>query len=212
MQVATSAAQAGKHWTIPADGTYRIVIDLTAKTITFRSAATDLKNTEVSFNKTYTNDGTPAANPYKMEVTQLWMYGTFNNYGTDSGLFTGFQAKYTLKQSLANPNIFVYKGSVLPRNTANDDNNKGAGAPAKAQTATVNFKVNHWHNNVYCYSSTADALRDNYSGYVDAVLNKVETLSEGQLHNRYAFFRIPEGCNYVVVDIGKKTVVFDKKE
>ena len=212
VQVATSAAQAGKHWTIPADGTYRIVIDLTAKTITFRSAANDLKNTEVSFNKTYTDDGTPAQNPYTMEVTELWMYGTFNNYGTDSGFFVGFQSKYTLKQSLANPNIFVYKGSVLPRNTANDDNNKGAGAPAKAQTATVNFKVNRWNNNVFCYGSTADAKRNDHSGYVDAVLNKSETIAGGQGDNRYAFFRIPEGCNYVVVDIEKMTVVFDKRE
>ena len=143
-----------------------------------------------------------------MEVTELWMYGTFNNYGTDSGFFVGFQSKYTLKQSLANPNIFVYKGSVLPRNTANDDNNKGAGAPAKAQTATVNFKVNRWNNNVFCYGSTADAKRNDHSGYVDAVLNKSETIAGGQGDNRYAFFRIPEGCNYVVVDIEKMTVVY----
>ena len=36
-------------------------------------------------------------------------------------------------------------------------------------------------------------------------------LTEGQGDNRYAFFRIPEGCNYVVVDIGKMTIVFDKR-
>lgn len=211
-QFATSAAVgANKYWTIPADGVYRIVLDLDAKNITIRSAATDLKNTEVSFNKTYTDDGTPAANPYKMEVTELWMYGTFNNYGTDSGFFTGFQSKYMLKQSLANPNIFVYKGTALPRNTANDDNNKDAGAPAKSQTATVNFKVNRWNYNVYCYSADVAASRNHYSGYVDAVLGKTEDLTEGQGDNRYAFFRIPEGCNYVVVDIGKMTVVFDKR-
>lgn len=35
---------------------------------------------------------------------------------------------HSIKQSLANPNIFVYKGSVLPRNAASDDNNKGAGS------------------------------------------------------------------------------------
>lgn len=132
VQVATSAAQAGKHWTIPADGTYRIVIDLTAKTITFRSAANDLKNTEVSFNKTYNNDGTPAQNPYTMEVTELWMYGTFNNYGTDSGFFVGFQSKYTLKQSLANPNIFVYQGfGAAAQHGQRLTTTRGAGAPGQ---------------------------------------------------------------------------------
>ena len=210
-QIATAAAQNGKHWSIPAAGVYRIVVDIDAKTVTFRSAATDLKNTTVSFNKTYTNDGTAAANPYEMEVTELWMWGTFNNYGTDAGMFTGFQSKYTLKQSVANPNVFVYKGSVLPRNTANDDNQQDD-TSKKPQSAIVNFKVCGYHNNVYCYGSSAAASRNHYSGYVDAALNKAETIVGGQSDNRYAYFRIPEGCNYVEIDIEKMTVVFDKRD
>ncbi|MBP3482936.1 MAG: SusE domain-containing protein [Alistipes sp.] len=200
-QIATSAAQNGKHWTIPAAGVYRIVLDIDAKTVTFRSAATDLKNTEVSYNNTVAG-----INPYTQEVTELWMWGTFNNFGTDAGMKTGFQSKYTLKQSLANPNIFIYKGSVLPRNTATDSNDK------KAQAAGVNFKVSNIENNVYSYGSTADAVRNDHSGYTDAVIGNKETLTEGQSHNRYAYFRIPENCNYVEVDIEKMTVVFDKRD
>lgn len=200
-QFATSAAVgANKYWTIPADGVYRIVLDLDAKNITIRSAATDLKNTVVSYNNTVAG-----INPFSQEVTELWMWGTYNNFGTDSGMKTGFQQKYTLQQSLANPNIFVYKGSVLPRNTTQDTNSK------KSETAGVNFLVSNIENNVYAYGSTAEAKRGSISGYVDAVLNKSETIVGGQGDNRYARFRIPEGCNYVVVDIGKMTVVFDKR-
>lgn len=52
-----------------------------------------------------------------MEVTQLWMYGTFNGYDRDpvnSNYFLGIDEAYALKQSLANPNVFVYKGAVRP--------------------------------------------------------------------------------------------------
>lgn len=208
MQVTTSSAvSANRYWTIPADGIYRIVVDLTAKTITFRSAATDLKNTVVSFNKTYTDDGTPTANPYEMEVTQLWMYGTFNNYAkdTDKGYFTGFQEAYSLRQSLANPNVFVYKGQVLPRQSGKDD-------IGESHTGSVNFKVAPWHNNVFCYGSTAEAKRSEKTGYIEAVLGQSQELVAGQGDNRYAYFIIPEGCNYVEVDIAKMTVVFDVRE
>ena len=211
MQVTTSSVEPNnRYWTIPEAGTYRIVVDLDAKTITFRSAATDLKNTVVSFNKTYTSDGTPAANPYEMEVTQLWMYGTFNNYEKDPDnpqYFEGIDEAYSLKQSLANPNVFVYKGAVLPRKSGKDGNNGD-----KTVTGSVNFKVAPWNYNVYAYGSTADAKYKEYSGYTEAVIGKTETLVEGQGDNRYAYFIIPEGCNYVEVDIENLTVVFDTRE
>lgn len=206
MQVATSSvAPNNRYWTIPDAGIYRIVVDLDAKTITFRSAATDLKNTVVSFNKTYKEDGTPIANPYEMEVTQLWMYGTFNGFAKDPGYFTGLQEAYSLKQSLANPNVFVYKGQVLPRQSGKDD-------IGESHTGSVNFKVAPWHNNVYCYGSTAEAKRGEKTGYIEAVLGQSQGLVAGQGDNRYAYFIIPEGCNYVEVDIANLTVVFDTRE
>lgn len=206
MQVATSSvAPNNRYWTIPKAGTYRIVVDLDAKTITFRSAATDLKNTVVSFKKTYTEDGTPEADPYEMEVTRLWMYGTFNGFAKDPGYFIGLQEAYSLKQSLANPNVFVYKGQVLPRQSGKDD-------IGESHTGSVNFKVAPWHNNVFCYGSTADAKRGEKTGYIEAVLGQSQGLVAGQGDNRYAYFIIPEGCNYVEVDIANLTVVFDTRE
>ena len=133
------------------------------------------------------------------------MYGTFNGFSHDSGMEIGFQSKYTLKQSLANPNVFVYKGAVLPRQSGKDD-------VGESHTGSVNFKVSNIQNNVYCYGSTADAKRGDHTGYIEAVIGKTETLVEGQGDNRYAYFIIPENCNYVEVDIENLTVVFDNRE
>ena len=203
-------APSNRYWTIPDAGIYRIVVDLDAKTITFRSAVTDLKNTVVSLNKTYTEDGTGKADPYEMEVTQLWMYGTFNGYDRDpvnSNYFLGIDEAYALKQSLANPNVFVYKGAVLPRKSGKDGNNGD-----KTVTGSVNFKVAPWNYNVYSYGSTADAKRNDHSGYTETALGQSQELVEGQGDNRFAYFIIPENCNYVEVDIENLTVVFDNRE
>ena len=76
----------------------------------------------------------------------------------------------------------------------------------------MNFKVTPWNYNVYSYGSTADAVQNQYSGYTEASLGKVEELVAGQSHNRYAYFIIPVNCNYVEVDIANLTVVFDTRE
>lgn len=204
-QVATSAA-GNKAWRISAAGTYRVVADIENKSVTIYSAATDLKNTSVSYNNTVAG-----INPFTQEVTELWMWGGFNKAAHDSGLFAGFQEKYKLTQSIANPNVFVYKGDVLPRESMVDENNKTGDNAGKAVQAYVNFKVSSINYNVYAYGSTAAAKRNSYSGYVTPSLGEKSGLVGGQGDNRYAYFVIPEGCNFVCVDIKNMTVVFDKK-
>lgn len=200
---------AKRYWDIPADGTYRIVMDTEEKTIIIYSAATDMKNKVVSYNNT-----TIGKNPYEQEVVKLWMWGSFNSFAHDTGtaenvdgeaknIADGFQEKYTLKQSLANPNVFVYKGAILPRETAaiGGDNPKGA----------VKFCVSNHNNNVYAYGSTADAKRNDHNGFVTITDSTPQGLVAGQGDNRYAFFLLPENCNFVVVDIDKLTVTFGTK-
>lgn len=197
------------YWSIPEDGTYRIVMNVEEKTITIYSATTDMKNTVVSYNNT-----TIGKNPYTQEVVKLWMWGSFNSFAHDTGLADncddqeknicdGCQEKYTLKQSLANPNVFVYKGAILPRESAaiGQDNPKGA----------MKFMVSNHNNNVYAYGSTADAKRNDHNGFVEVTDSNPLGLVAGQGDNRYAFFLIPENCNFVVVDIEKLTVVFGTK-
>ena len=192
----------GTQWSIPSDGIYRIIVDTANNTILIYDPENDLKNTVVSYNNTV--DG---INPYEQEVTELWMYGGFNSYSTGTDCFVGLDPEYTLKQSLADPNVFVYYGDVLPRHGGSDANNDGT-----YKTGFINFKVSNIHNNVYCYGSTADAKRNEYSGYIENI-NPGESLKlvAGQGHNRYAYFIIPSNVNYIEINIEELTVVFDNR-
>ena len=196
---APAKAVASRHWVIPAKGTYRIVADTGEKTIAIYSEATDIKPKVVKWNNT-----TLKVNPYTTVVDTLYMYGTFNGFAHDPGVFTGYEQKYNLKQSLANPFVFVYSGSELPRSTAKDERGNDV-------EASVKFTVDNMNNNVYAYGSTASAKRNDHNGYVKAGLGQKLEMVPGQGDNRYAYFVIPEGCNYIEVDIDKLTVVFDKK-
>lgn len=199
-QVATEAGTGASYWEIPEAGTYRIVVNTTEHTVTIYSAATDMKNAVVSYNNTV--DG---INPYTQEVTELWIWGGFNASAHDDGLKAGFQRKYCMTQSLANPKVFVYYGEALPRSSSTDDWSKAVG------TGALNFLVSNIENNVYAYGSTIEAKRNVKRGYLPVNIGETLTLVPGQSDNRYAYFCVPEGCNFIVVDIENLTVLFDKK-
>ena len=202
-----------QYWTIPADGTYRIVLNKEEKTIAIYSAATDLKPLTVSFNNTELK-----INPWSQEVNVLHMYGGFNSFAKDPGTDEEIeeikdiiknpqwycQVKYNLIQSLANPKVFVYKGDVLPRDEYTDNYKE-------TYRGWVNFSTFRYANNGWFVGSTADAKRNDHNGYTKVIAGKVEKAVTGQADNRYAYFLIPEGCNYVVVDIENNTVLFDIK-
>lgn len=206
-QALVSQAAGKKYWTIPEAGTYRIVVNTLTRSITIYSAATDMPNKQVSYNNTV-----EGINPYVQEVKDLlWMWGGFNAAEKDPDQAkAGFQKKYTLKQSLANPYIFVYYGDPLPRKTGNY-NSKNGETGETSGPAWLTFLVSNIENNVYAYGSTADAVRNNHTGTVSPALGEVSTIVGGQSHNRYAYFVIPVDCNYVEVNVDNMTVVFDKR-
>lgn len=199
-QVATEASTGASYWEIPAAGIYRVVVNTEDRLVTIYSPATDKANATVSYNNTVDK-----INPYTQEVTELWMWGGFNASAHDDGLKAGFQKKYRLEQSLANPMVFVYHGEVLPRSASTDDWSKATGVGA------LNFLVSNIENNVYAFGSEADAKRNSKRGYLPVTLGETLKLVPGQSDNRYAYFCVPENCNYVVVDIENLTVVFDNK-
>lgn len=199
-QVSTESGTGSAYWEIPADGTYRIVVDLDERTVKIYSSATDMKNTVVSYNNTVAG-----INPFTQEVTELWIWGGFNASAHDDGLKAGFQSKYCMKQSLADPNVFVYHGEALPRSASTDDWSKATA------TGALNFLVSNIENNVYAFGSTADAERNKKRGYLEVHNGETLQLVAGQSHNRYAYFCVPANCNFVVVDIKKLTVYFGNK-
>jgi len=146
------------------------------------------------------------------------MYGGFNGYAHDDGLKTGFQAKYRLTQSAANPYLFVYSGAVLPRNSetfSSWNTANGSDPTDKANPLSVRgcvFLVSNIENNVYAYgASGTNAKRNTRHAKVTPALDDVLTTAAGQSDNRYALFEIPNGANYVEVDIENLTVVFKAK-
>lgn len=188
------------YWEIPQQGNYRIVVSTVDHTIAIYSSETDKPNTVVSYNNTV--DG---INPFEQEVTELWIWGGFNDSAHDPGLKAGFEEKYRMKQSVANPYVFVYYGSNLPRGTSTDDWSKATA------TGALNFLVSNIENNVYAYGADINAKRNEYRGYQNVNLGETLKLVPGQSDNRYAYFCVPENCNFVVVDIENLTVFFDHK-
>lgn len=170
-QVATSTAAANRNWKIPADGTYRIVVNKEDHTVTIYSAATDLKNKTIIFKRTQA----PADDNYTCEIEALWIFGG-NKYYNGSK-----PSDIVLTQSLANPRLFVYKGEAL-------------------QADKVKFcATNHW-NNEYAFGS--GSTRDTQ---VDVTFGqKFQPIYGGQGNNRYAWFNMPEGTNYIEVYIGSE--------
>ena len=211
--VAVSAPDADKYITISDAGKYRIIYDAGSNNLTIQSPATFVANKSVSYINTVDK-----INDYPQEVTELWMYGGFNGYAHDDGLKTGFQAKYRLTQSAANPYLFVYSGAVLPRNSETFSSwNKANGSDPtdKANPLSVRgcvFLVSNIENNVYAYgASGTNAKRETRHAKVTPALDEVLTTAAGQSDNRYALFEIPVGANYVEVDIDNLTVVFKAK-
>ncbi len=55
---------------------------------------------------------------------------------------------------------------------------------------------------------------EDYDGCLDIAesdYNQKQTVVGGQSHNRYAFFSVPVGVNYIELDIKELTVFFDKR-
>ncbi len=170
-QVATSTAEASRHWQIPEAGTYRIVVNKEEKTITIYSAATDLKNKTIIFKRTQGE----ANDNYTCEIEQLWIFGS-NHYYNGSR-----PSDVVLTQSLANPRLFVYKGEAL-------------------QADQIKFCATDNWNNEYAFGSgdVRDMKADVTFG------QKYQPIYGGQGNNRYAWFNMPEGTNYIEVYIGSE--------
>lgn len=194
---------ANYYWSIPQTANYRVVLDVTAMTLTIYSPATAKPNTKVSYNNTVLG-----INPYEQEVTELWMYGGFNSYAKDADLAVGFQRKWCLKQSAADPNVFCYYGAPIQRNSY-----KGQTGSTASQTfdAYFNLKVSSINNNVYAYGSTADAKRNDHDGFTEMKLGVPAPMKAGQSDNRYAWFFIPEGANYIMANIETLEIVIDQR-
>ena len=112
---------------------------------------------------------------YTCEIEQLWIFGS-NHYYNGSR-----PSDVVLTQSLANPRLFVYKGEAL-------------------QADQIKFCATDNWNNEYAFGSgdVRDMKADVTFG------QKYQPIYGGQGNNRYAWFNMPEGTNYIEVYIGSE--------
>lgn len=110
---------------------------------------------------------------YTCEISQLWIFGG-NRYYNGSK-----PSDVVLTQSLANPRLFVYKGEAL-------------------QADNIKFCATDNWNNEYAFgaSDVKDSKTDVTFG------QKYQPIYGGQGDNRYAWFNMPDGTNYIEVYIG----------
>lgn len=228
----TTVSATGRYWEIPSNDTYRIIIDVDARTVKIYSAENDLQPRYA--NGTWSNGSlagygtTPAENTVEIEC--LWMYGPFDGFADDSGVGQGFQFAYRCIRSLADPYVFVYSGDALPRNT----DTAFAGSATKTVTGGVVFIIGpespldgsdrfesqsvqtpsypRPYNNSYAFGSAdVNSVRNSRCESFAAVLGTAHGIEEGQDDSRYGYFEIPSGCNHVVVDTRNMTVTFSQK-
>ena len=180
-----------KYWEIPSAGEYRIVVDIEMKEITIYSEATDMQPKMVGPWKDTTVPNQETGENFTWVTTPveyLWMWGNFDleaNRNVPSD-------KYRMEPSKANPYIFTYSGAL--------------------NTGSIKFLVSNKWNNVYAFGAgEGDPNKDTF---VDVELGATCKMVGGQLRNRYCFFNIPEGTNFIVVNItddANPTVIFSKK-
>ena len=188
------------HWNIKTAGVYRIVININTKKVTIYSPETDPKSMVVSW--TWNN------NTVTTTIERVFIWGPYDGWAKDGTGDTGFTMAHSMTPSLANPYLFIYKGAELPRKNSIKDKD------GNAHPGGLNFKVGPQSAGCYTFGSTADAIRGSYDGCLDIAesdYNQKQTVVGGQSHNRYAFFSVPVGVNYIELDIKELTVFFDKR-
>ena len=164
-------------WKIETAGQYRVVVNMQKATVSIYSPAQALTPRSVVWNG--------GAGPITTEVTDLWMHGAINNWGTP--------IKMNCTVSLADPQVLVYTG----------------GRVGKAKFIVYGGNDND-KNLAYAFSSplTSAGLRQD----ITLTLGKVNDLGGGfSGENRNSYITIPAGTNFLVFDLRNMTILAEKR-
>ncbi|PWG80932.1 SusE domain-containing protein [Pararcticibacter amylolyticus] len=155
-------------WKIETPGQYRIVVNMQKATVAIYSPETDLKPAVVEWPLSGVTQTTT--------VNNLWEYGEPTGWAWRTGNW---------KQSLADPQVFIYSGPALSGRTK--------------------FGVQP-NNQTYVYTGNNTATN------TPVTLGTVYNLFSGYTTNeRNAYFSIPAGTNFIILDIRNMTMVASKK-
>jgi hypothetical protein len=164
-------------WNIVTPGEYRVVVNMQKATVAIYSPAKALTPKSVLWNNGL---GVPTTT----EITDLWMHGAINNWGTP--------IKMDCKISLADPQMLIYTGGKIGKAKfivyGENDNNK---------------------NLAYAFSCplTTEGLKQELS----LTLGTLDLLSGGSSSaQRNSYYTIPSGANFVVLDLRNMTILAKK--
>ncbi|WP_295730497.1 SusE domain-containing protein [uncultured Muribaculum sp.] len=184
-------------WTVPAAGEYRIVINMTDKTATIYSEATDLQPLVVTFQA----NGDVKEPFVTIEVTDLYAFGS----GTGWGVKT-----LGLVQSLADPQVFIFDGANNPLKTLAGPMKFCISKDFNCGKTEENHNPAHNQNNAYCF--TCPLTADGGKQEVAAELNKVFYLHGGADSNtRNSYIKMPSETNFIIFDLRNNTLLAQKK-
>lgn len=201
----TSTAALGLHWNITTAGVYRVVVNTQTKKIRIYSPATDPKPLHLHWDFNGSKEG---------DIETIYIWGPYNGWKADPdkgalGWDNGYSREFSMKASVANPYLFIYKGAALPRQSKTDNYVDGL-----AHSGAMNFKIDPHSGGAYSYGSDGKAKRGVKNDVIDVTssqLGQKFKVVEGQGDNRYNFFAIPEGVNYIELDTKNLTVIFGKR-
>jgi len=163
-------------WKIETAGQYRVVVNMQKATATIYSPAKALAPKTV----TWTGDA-----PYTTTVTDLWMHGSINGWGTP--------LKMDCTVSLADPQVLVYTGGKV---------------------GTTKFIVtgDNSNNKNLAYAFSAPLTSAGAAQTLSLTLDKVAELGGGTASaNRNSYFTIPATTNVLIFDLRNMTILALKR-
>lgn len=161
-------------WNIETPGQYRVVVNMQKATVAIYSPDKALLPKSVVWNNS-------AGVPITTEITDLWMHGAINSWGTP--------IKCNATVSIADPQVLIYTG----------------GKTGKAKFIVYGGSDND-KNLAYAFSCTP--VSDTAGQELSLTLGTAANLSGGYTRGqRNSYYAIPSGANFVVLDLRNMTIL-----
>lgn len=183
------------HWTIPAAGVYRVVVDFDTKKVAIYSSETDLQPFTVKWQP---NWGAPT----NTDNGHAWITTTVDTiYGRGESVgwaATGKDLK--CKVSLADPQVLVYTGGVL-----------GSGRTDFAIISSL--KVDGYNGGNAYNTNNSYVFAPVYTGtnYDQSITLGKWMDMEGGSYLRGNYFKIPNSTNFIIFDIRNMKIWFEQR-
>ena len=174
-------------WMIPADGRYRVVVDMESKTVTIYSPEKDLQPKVVEW-----RPNNLSTNPLiRTEVTALWVVG--------EPAWGGKAINCT--QSLADPQILVYDGDAF-RGRCKFTLVGPSGVVAEGNSYSI--------SQAYCFTAPlVNGKKVDSAPMSQGVWMPLEGGSDTDHKNTY--YNIPSGTNFIIFDLRNMRIRAEKR-